>query len=214
MIKLFLDIETIPCDEKDKDKFIEVLKSKKANGKKDAEQIWADMGLDGTFGRIFCIAYIKDNGVTQEKDIISGDEKEVLQKFWEVARDVALFIGHNVMDFDLPFIYQRSTILGVKPSQTLIFARYRNEPIFDTMREWTKWDMKKSVKLDTLARVFGYPTSKDSMDGSMVWQAYRDGKLDEICKYCMKDVELNRQVYYRMIYQELPENTSSATDSF
>jgi len=115
------------------------------------------------------------------------------------------FIGHNIWAFDLPFIYKRSIINGVKPRRDISFARYRNTPIYDTMMEWDLWNMKTyGQKLDTLAKVLGLPTSKDDMDGSMVWQYFQEGRIDEICRYCMKDVELTRKVYYRMTFEALP----------
>jgi len=80
----------------------------------------------------------------------------------------------------------------------LSFVRYRNIPIYDTMKEWDLWSFSKAQSLDTLAHVLGLPTSKDEMDGSMVWKYFQDGKMEDICKYCMKDVELTRQVYYKM----------------
>ena len=58
--------------------------------------------------------------------------------------------------------------------------------------------------LDTLAKVFGLPTSKDEMDGSMVADYFKQGKIEEIKKYCMKDVELTRKVYYKMTFEPMP----------
>ena len=136
--------------------------------------------------------------------MLSGDEKEMLAKFWQVAAGVQQFIGHNIWGFDLPFIYQRSTILKVKTRTDISFARYRNTPIYDTMCEWALWDFSelKRHKLDTLAKVMGLPTSKDLMDGSEVWQYFQDGRIKEICDYCMKDVVLVRQVYQRMTFED------------
>jgi len=58
-----------------------------------------------------------------------------LQDFWAVAKDIDLFIGFNILNFDLRFIYQRSIILGVRPSIDLPFVRYKKAPIFDVMQE-------------------------------------------------------------------------------
>ncbi|MDO8657114.1 MAG: hypothetical protein Q7K55_00100, partial [Candidatus Levybacteria bacterium] len=71
--------------------------------------------------------------------------------------------------------------------------------------EWDLWNMDKgrAQKLDTLAKVLGLPSSKDEMDGSMVWEYYQNGKLEDIKKYCMKDVVLTRQVYRKMTFEEL-----------
>lgn len=209
MIKLFFDIETLPCAEDKKEKFIEILKKKNSNGLKTDEELFTNMSFDGAFGRLCCIGYIKEkDGLVVSQGVLSGDEKTILAKFWEVARDVQQFVGHNIYEFDLPFVYKRSLINSVRPRYDISFARYRNVPIYDTMREWDLWgDSRKAVSLDLLANVFGLRTSKDEMDGSMVWPYYQEGRQEEIYTYCMKDVVLSRQVYYKMISQELPAET-------
>jgi 3'-5' exonuclease len=203
MVKLFLDIETLPCDEEMKDTVVAILKKKNGNKEKDPEQLFLETGFDGTFGRICCIGYIKEyQGGAIEKGVLRGPEAEMLREFWAVARDATLFIGHNILEFDLPFIYQRSMIRNIRPTQQINFARYRNNPIFDTMKEWSKWAYNAGVKLDTLAKVLNLPTSKGDLDGSQVYTYFLEGKLDDICSYCMKDVVLTRQVYYRMNFEE------------
>ncbi len=208
MIKLFFDIETLPAHEDHKELVISILKKKhsnKKNGTSDNEDaLYHSTSFEGTFGRICCIGYIKENGKV-EKDVLKGDEKEILTKFWEIAKDVQLFVGHNVWDFDFPFIYKRSIILGVKPRFDISFARYRNNPIYDTMKEWEKWS-QGAQKLDTLAKILGLPSSKDDMDGSQVWSYFQAGRIEDICKYCMKDVELTRKVYYRMVFENMIED--------
>lgn len=209
---LYFDIETIPCSEEDKEKFLEILRSKNGNGEKTDDEIRRSMSFSGEYGKICCIGVIKENsqGIIV-KEVFSGTEKEILTKFWEVARDVDRFVGHNIFEFDLPFIYKRSIINGVKPRE-LSFARYRNMPIYDTLKEWDLWSYNGKQSLDTLSKIMGFPTSKDEMDGSMVWDYFKDGKLEEICKYCMKDVELTRKVYKKMTFTE--EETVSAPDPF
>jgi len=196
MTRLIFDIETIPADES-KREFIESL----SKDKKD--EAFKNTSLNGNFGRIFCIGYIKEPPESNRADIINGEEKEILEKFWEIARDVDIFIGHNVMDFDLNFIYKRSVIHDIKPSRLLNFVRYRSEPIYDTMREWEKWSMRSATSLDTLAKIFGFQTSKDKMCGSEVYGKYLKKQFDEIYEYCKKDVELTRKIYYKMNFLPL-----------
>jgi len=206
MTNLFFDIETLPSSEEDKELHLEILR-KKHKGKTDT-QIHEWTSFDGTFGRICCIAVIKEvDGKEVLHEVFSGDEKEILRKFWEASQDVHRFVGHNVLEFDFPFIYQRSIILGVKPRSNISFARYKDTPVFDTMRQWTLWSYDKTVSLDTLSKVLGFPTSKDKMDGSEVWSYYKEGKLKEICEYCMKDVELTRQVYKKMVFEDSAQNS-------
>jgi predicted PolB exonuclease-like 3'-5' exonuclease len=202
MIKLFLDIETIPSAIEHKEIHIEIIQKLTSKKTKTIEEIYEETSFEGTFGRICCIGIIKEGtqGVIQ-KEVFSGTEKEILTKFWKAASDVQRFIGHNIWNFDLPFIYKRSIINNVRPRSDINFARYRNIPIYDTQQEWELWGFQKAQKLDTLAKVLGLPSSKDEMDGSMVWKYYQEGRIDEICNYCMKDVELTRQVYYKMTFE-------------
>src|SRR3989338_8357421 len=199
MNKLFLDIETIPVEKEKHDLLEDIYKSKRSYGKSPAtfEEFIAGTGLDGAFGRIACISYAINDG---KPKTFFGDEKKIVEDFWEIAKDATLFIGFNVMDFDLRFIYQRSVVLRVKPSIDLNFARYRREPIFDVMKEWNKWG-NTFVSLDTLAKALGLPSSKEGdITGKNVAKAFEDGRIKEICEYCERDVELTRKIYKRLTF--------------
>lgn len=202
MKKLYLDIETLPASGQQMSlikKFYE--ESKKKNYKKspvlDFDGFYRSTSFSGEFGRIFCICYAVDD---EKVESISGDEGEMLKKFWQIAKDADLFIGHNVMDFDLRFIYKRSVILGVKPTKDLSFARYRNNPIFDTMKEWEKWG-SIGVGLHKLSIALGIESPKDEgIDGSQVYDFFLAGKTKEIIEYCIRDVEATRKVYKKITF--------------
>jgi len=208
MKTLFLDLETVPADEDKRETLAylyerRVEKKRKKAGEGDAsaaldtedfEQFLLSTSFDGAFGRILCIGYAFDDGPVEA---LAGDEGEMLVRFWELARDVELFVGHNIMEFDLPFIYQRSVVCGVRPSVKLSFARYRSSPIYDTMKEWVQWG-RHSVGLEHLALALGVPTPKEGIDGSQVFEFYKAGKLDEIVAYCKRDVATTRAVYKRI----------------
>lgn len=219
MRRLYLDIETLPAHET-KHEILRFLHAKRKMKKKkseneeevnDFEQYLLGTSFDGAYGRILCISYAIDD---QPVACICNDpdEKKTLEQFWEIVKGISTparnlqwpdygvqFIGHNVMDFDLRFIYQRSIINNVKPAYELPFARYKSYPIFDTMKEWVKWSMG-SVGLEYIALALGIPTPKDGIDGSQVYQFYKDGKVREICEYCKRDVDCTREVYKRMTY--------------
>jgi DNA polymerase elongation subunit (family B) len=205
-MKLFLDIETLPAPG-DKIEIIKQLweESRKKNGSaiskgfNDFDTFFRNTSFQGEFGRIFCIGYAVDSEPASSLD---GDEKEILRKFWSLAKNATLFIGHNVMDFDLKFIYKRSIILGVQPSKDLSFARYRSNPIFDTMCEWEKWG-GKGVGLHRLCLALGLTSPKEKgIDGSKVYDYFLAGKGSEIIEYCKRDVEATRKVYKRMIFEK------------
>lgn len=209
MTTLFLDIETLPADDASQEtlRYLYERKQEKTRERartgqggatglevEDFEQFLLRTSFDGAFGRILCIGYAFDD---RPVEALTGEEGDMLARFWELARSARLFVGHNVMDFDLRFIYQRSIVCRVRPSVALPFARYRNDPIYDTMREWVKWT-NTHVGLEHLALALGLPTPKEGIDGSQVFDYYKAGRLDEIVAYCKRDVETTRAVYRRM----------------
>lgn len=201
--KMYLDIETVPAEKEKEEVLLELYNRKLKNGNKNLttfEDYLEATGLDGAFGRICCIGYAIDD---QPAMTVSGTEKEMLTKFWDAASGVNLFVGFNLMDFDLRFIYQRSIINRVKPSQELSFARYRNSPIYDVMHEWSRWSNLGRTGLHGLAKALGLPSSKEGeIEGRGVAAAYKAGRIAEICKYCEADVEVTRKIYKIMTFQD------------
>ena len=55
---------------------------------------------------------------------------------------------------------------------------------------------RANAPLDDLAKLIGFP-GKLGMDGSKVWDAYQQGKLNEIRNYCETDVVNAYLVYAR-----------------
>jgi predicted PolB exonuclease-like 3'-5' exonuclease len=185
----FLDIETVPTD-----------RSLEENGllepqiHLDEAELIKKLSLSAATAKILCICYAIEPPAGAEVQALQGEETEILKNFWKIAMDCNLFVGHNILDFDLRFIYQRSVIHQIKPSRDLPFARFRNAPIFDTMQEWSKWG-REHASLDLLSKTFGIPSPKESLDGSKVYPFYRAGRLAEIVDYCKCDVNSTRQVY-------------------
>lgn len=203
MKKIFLDIETLPAEKSKHAILKDIYEGKKEKGKKVSDtfdEFITQTTFDGAFGRILCISYAVNDGQIQ---CLYGDEKEILKNFWEIAKDADLFIGHNLFDFDLRFIYQRSVILGIRPTKELSFARYRNSPVYDVMHEWTGWNLYNKISLDKLAKALNIKSSKDDgMDGSKVHEYFEKGRLQEIYTYCNADVEATRAIYKKMNFEE------------
>lgn len=198
-----LDIETIPAEEAKRSEIVSdsqtrsSLKKFKADSDEDSFRLTA---LDGNYGRILCLGYLKKPEMSKAK-VLQGEESDILANFWELARNVDLFIGHNIIDFDMRFIYKRSVINRVKPSQWLSFARYRSSPMFDTMYEWDKWTYGTKIKLDQLAKILGLKSSKGDLDGSKVYDYFLRGQVEQVYAYCQADVELTQAVYDRLQFR-------------
>ena len=64
---------------------------------------------------------------------------------------------------------------------------------------------RKFISLDRLAKVLGLESSKgQGIDGSRVYDKFCEGCHGEIAEYCMRDVGLVREVYYRMSFAGEP----------
>ena len=191
---LFFDIETIPTPA--------AIAQNGLDGDQrllDEQEILKKLSLSALTARVLCLAYAAEPPRDAAVEVLSGDEAEILKRFWQLATETNLFVGHNLLDFDLRFLYQRSIIHQIRPSRDIPFARYRNAPVFDTMHEWSRWG-REHVKLDHLAQALQLPSPKADCDGSKVFEYYRAGREAEICSYCKGDVETVRQVYRRMTF--------------
>ena len=189
MKTIFLDIETVPTD-----CALQEHGLLEAQIQLDEADLIKKLSLSAATAKILCICYAIEPPLGSEVHVLEGEEREIIRNFWKIAVDCNLFVGHNILDFDLRFIYQRSVIHQIKPSRDLPFARFRNAPIFDTMQEWSKWG-REHASLDLLSKTFGLPSPKESLDGSKVYPYYRAGRINEIIDYCKCDVNSVRQVY-------------------
>jgi hypothetical protein len=106
------------------------------------------------------------------------------------------------MDFDLPFIVQRSIVRGVRPTVDFYFGKYRNAPIFDTMRVWDCWKWGGATSLKKLAFALGLECPKaDDIDGGKIYDAFCARQFEEIYRYCMRDVKTTRNAWRKMNFK-------------
>ena len=218
---LFLDIETVPqygnWDEMDE--FLQKLWDKKTlHQRKDdftAEEFYKERGgIMAEFGKIICISVgiLDKSDKIMIKSFAGDDEKKLLEEFGEIfnrpkLRDVIL-CAHNGKEFDFPWIARRLLINGMQPPKPFqLFGKKPWEiPHLDTMELWKFGDYKSYVSLELLANVFGIPTPKDDIDGSMVASMYWIEKdLFRIVQYCEKDVLTLANVFRRMRQENLFE---------
>ena len=168
------------------------------------------------FGKIVCISigYIHDK--TQElrmKSFYDKDEASLLRAFVSLIEshyhdpDRHLICGHNIREFDIPYLCRRLLIHSIDLPTIFRLAGkkpWETKHILDTMELWKFGDYKNYTSLDLLAAVLGVETPKDDIDGSMVGQVFwEEDDLDRIARYCEKDVVTVAQVLLRMKGEEL-----------
>jgi len=222
MANIYFDIETLPSD--DSGIIADIAAGIKPPGNlKKAETIEAwerdekpaavleavrKTGLDGTYGRICCIGFAVDD---EPVECSFGNEEDVLRNFFRwlngaarisdyTDRQSAIFVGHNVLSFDLRFLWQRCVVNGIRPPAIIPFnAKPWDGKVFDTMTAWNP-ARERSISLDKLCRALGVPSSKGDLDGSKVAEYWQAGRHQEVAAYCMADVEAVRQCHKRMVF--------------
>jgi len=222
---MFLDIETVPqtpdFDELGEElchlweeKFNLIHKrmpEKYAVETTPAEAFNNSAGIYAEFGKIVCISvgfiYYQANTVHFRTKSFSGDdEKLILSEFSDMiakfctTKDHTL-CGHNIKEFDIPYICRRMLINEIKlPSIFDIAGKKPWEINFiDTLELWKFGDYKNYTSLKLLTAVFGIPTPKDDIDGSQVATVYyKEKNIERIALYCQKDVVATAQVFLKM----------------
>jgi len=138
-----------------------------------------------------------------DEDGVEQDEKKSLLAFLEFMKDFDCetdeLVGHNLIGFDLPFIFQRSLVHCISAKPLVDLSEFRVRGVFDTMHHW--WlGAKRFVSLDDVAWAMGIESSKTATaEGSKVFDLYQAGKLAEIREYNLNDVRVTRKVYERMV---------------
>lgn len=229
MKNLFTDIETIPSQKEGA--LDDILKNVRppAQYKKpesiqkwiddNAEQVaveqWKKTALEGISGEICSIAWAFDDEEVHAVTRVDRDdpEKDLLEGFFAGLEQKILdgqgqypdwkWIGHNILDFDLRFLFQRAVILGVIPPVRLpVDARHGSERVYDTMKAWAGW--KGYAKLETILEACGVfieaPAGLDEIDGSMVWDLFQSGQVAKIREYNKLDVLRVRELYRRLTW--------------
>ncbi len=196
-----------PANYKDPDKINEYLQAKYKEILDGVEDAWKRTALDGGFGQLLMIGYAIDD---DEPQVIWFDhkhqdaERHVLENFFAELRDLKpedrpKFIGHNLVDFDLRFIWQRAIVLGVKPPSCLPFnPKPWDDSVFDTMTAWA--GLKNRISMDRLCEIFGID-GKGEIDGSKVWDFVKDGRIEEVAEYCKQDIERTRAMFNRINFR-------------
>ncbi len=223
---LFLDIETVPekshyedlsdvmkklwetkvyqirrfLSDDDKDMSVEDLYSHKA-------------GIYSEFAKIVCIScgfLSYENDIPSKvriKSFAGHDEKQILTEFTQLLSnhyydiETSKLCGHNIKEFDIPFICRRLVIHQLSfPSILDISGKkpWQTQHILDTMDMWRFGDYKNYTSLSLLAGTLGIPTPKDDIDGSQVGSVFWvEQNPDRIVTYCQKDVVTVIQVMMR-----------------
>ena len=131
------------------------------------------------------------------------EEAKALKDFLALLSDFDpecdVLVGHNIINFDLPFILQRCLVNNVAVKPFVDLSEFHVRGVYDTMRAWW-FGSRNRVALDDIAWALGIESSKTGdVEGSKVFDLYQAGRLAEIREYNLNDVRVTRKVYERMV---------------
>jgi len=215
---VYLDIETVPCQLPGiRDEFILNVKAPgqykkpdsiaewlRENAEAEGHAEWLRTSFDGGMGQVCVIGWAVNDEPAQSyqvADLSRAQEVEMLQSFFSVLTEIghATFVGHNIIGFDLPFIWKRAMVLGVRPTWSLPRnPKPWSELCQDTMLLWDS-QQRAGGSMDRICRLLGIP-GKEGMSGADVWPAVESGRIDDVAAYCRGDVERTRAMFKRMTF--------------
>lgn len=156
-------------------------------------------GTDPYLASIVCIGlFYPLNG--QSIALTNVSEKAILESFWDQLKKYSgIFISFNGVRFDVPFILKRSLHHGVKPSNMtfLQHTKYNTyPPHYDVMLQMGRENI---YSLKEACDFFGVPSSKEGeVKAESVAQAYKEGRINEIAEYCLRDLNSTYLLYDKL----------------
>jgi len=219
---LIIDIETVPLTkdwkelspalQKHWEHKVQFLHIPEQERERPDECFFRRAGIYSEFGKVVCIGlgFIdarQENLHIRLKSIYDHDEKKLLHAFCELVsafgqqNKEVIFCGHNIKEFDLPYLCRRMLINGLSLPKCLKMSGLKPWQVAhkDTMELWRFGDYKHYTSLDLLAAVLGVNSSKTDMDGSMVGHAYwQENDLKSISSYCLRDIYTTAMVYLKL----------------
>jgi DNA polymerase elongation subunit (family B) len=157
-------------------------------------------------------ASMADDDGYREEALPSGgvvyfsSERTMLQNFWrllETNYGIHL-VSFNGRGFDAPWLMLRSAVLGIRPTRNLMEGtkfNYRGHT--DLLDELTFYSRSASgatrvFNFDFYAKAFGVASPKSAgVDGSKVGDLFRQGALEDIAEYCLRDVRSTWDLFLR-----------------
>lgn len=175
-----------------------------------------EAGLYAEYGKIVCISVGFLNVEKFRIKSISGDEKDIINNFIDVAESFKskkgniLLLSYNGNNFDLPFIRKRYS----KYYPMFQYPRYLSELFtkpwemddksFDVFQVWKGLNFMFS-SLAEVAIHHDLPSPKIDTNGSQVAELYNKGEIEKIENYCASDVYITFCILCRWLGEQLPE---------
>lgn len=217
---IFIDIETVPMVSSIQSlsayeqTLWEEKKGKHRTENEDVETFFFNnAAIFAEFGKVVCISVgkISNAGLFNQFHVQSfygDDEPKILEEFTQYLNQQLKqnpkinLCGHNIKEFDLPYICRRC-LINSKAIPHLLLQLQNKKPwengSLDTMDLWKFGDYKNYISLKLLVHCLGIPSPKDDISGKDVGKVYWMEKgIERIKTYCEKDVFAVAQIILKL----------------
>jgi hypothetical protein len=210
MPRLFLDIETAP--DMPRDEFFKAQKDIESDTltpkSPDRDRYWQYMrgGLTPFQGKVILITYQINDNYTHRLTEWDTSESKILKKFYDLIVDLQRgpspdrlqIIGHNILGFDLFFLYNRMSHHKIADHNKWIYQWIINKPeVIDFLQLHLPLNdfNTKGLKHDVLAHAYGFPIKETQGSGEILH--YYNQEYDEIINYS------KREFIYPQLYNKI-----------
>ena len=136
----------------------------------------SDTGSNNPADLSIAVVAIHDSKTNEYQSFLEHE----LPRLWKIFEDTDMLVGYNSDHFDIPLLnkYYPGDLSHIKS--------------LDLMKEVHE-TLGRRLKLDTIAE--GTLGKKKSGDGIQSLRWWKAGEVDKVREYCIKDVELTRQIF-------------------
>lgn len=212
MPNLFVDIETAPNMTRDQyfQTRQEIESGLLTKDSEDKDRFWRFErgGLTPFDGKVILITYKINNGYVHRLKEWEDGEESILRRFFGLLADLQKgygedrlkIIGHNILGFDLFFLYNRMRMYSIQDERWLYQMVINKPEVVDLLQLHMPMNSfnTKGLKHDVLAHAYGFPT-KETLGSGEVLHYYQED-YDKIIEYSERE----------FIYPELYARIESA----
>ncbi len=206
---VFIDIETVPSvshygelSPTEQNLWSHKVRFTRWADKEPEDSFGERAGIYAEFGKVICISvgffYYSEAGLRfRVKSFYDDDEVALLKSFSALMDEHYgntidyVLCGHNIREFDVPYLCRRMLINGLPIPKLLDLSGLKpwQIPHLDTMQFWKFGDYKNFTSLEHLAFLLKIPSPKSDISGKDVARVYwKEKDLERIQQYCQRDV--------------------------
>lgn len=169
------------------------------------------------FGKVICISYgyycnQENKWKVESIDDKNSSELNLLKEFTRIVNTKFthhILAGFNIKKFDVPFLYRRMLVHKILPP--IQFDTWDKKPweinSLDLLRVWSELNTINGMcNFDLVCNLMGVESPKNGdVHGENVKENYFKGNIEEIVKYCRKDVQASIRLAMSFAHEKLVE---------